>query len=249
MTYSSGVEVAGDLAAAQARKYERLARSIDLRAEHSVLEIGCGWGGFAVWAAHDIGCRITAITISREQFEYARARVEREGVSNVVKVELCDYRDIEGQFDRIVSIEMFEAVGEAYWSGFFGILRGLLRPGGAAAMQVITIRDDMFARYKCEVDFIRAYIFPGGMLPTREKLRALGDDAGLRMRGDDGFGMDYARTCAIWRANFERAWPDITALGFDERFKRLWSYYLAYCEAGFRAGTIDVRQISWRRGA
>ena len=247
MTYSSGVDVRHDLAAAQTRKYERLARSIDLRREHHVLEIGCGWGGFAAWAARNIGCRITAITISREQFDYAQERIERAGLNDLVTIELCDYRDISGQYDRIVSIEMFEAVGEAYWASYVRTLRNLLVPGGEAALQIITIREDLFVQYRKEMDFIRAYVFPGGMLPTRHALNALGAGAGMRMLADEGFGADYARTCAIWRANFERAWSEIQKLGFDERFRRLWNYYLAYCEAGFRAGTIDVRQIAWRR--
>jgi cyclopropane-fatty-acyl-phospholipid synthase len=247
MTYSSGVEVGDDLERAQLRKYARLARSIDLAPEHHVLEIGCGWGGFAEWAAREVGCRVTAATISREQFDFARERIRSRGIEGLVDVQLRDYRDLAGEYDRVVSIEMFEAVGERYWPTFFDAMRRLLRPGGMAALQVITIREDLFARYRSEMDFIRAHVFPGGMLPTRERLRELGAGAGLRSLADDGFGLDYARTCAIWLARFEQAWPRVAALGFDERFHRLWTYYLAYCEAGFQAGTVDVRQVAWRR--
>ena len=249
MTYSSAIFAEGDdLAAAQRRKYARIAELGQFRAEHSVLEIGCGWGGFAEFAAREIGCRITAITISREQHEYASRRIAGAGLNERVDVRLVDYRDVEGRFDRIASIEMLEAVGERFWPVYFDRLQNRLAPGGVAALQVITIADRMFDAYRRGTDFIQRYVFPGGMLPSPEVLRAHTAQAGLVWRDDHGFGEDYARTLAAWRDRFLGAWDEIHPLGFDQRFQRLWRYYLAYCEAGFRSGTIDVKQIALQRG-
>ena len=245
MTYSSGIAVDGDLEAAQSRKYAAIAAAASLEAHHTVLEIGCGWGGFAEWAAREIGCRVVALTISDAQFRHARERIARAGLSDKVEIRLQDYRDVDGSFDRVVSIEMFEAVGEEYWEAFFRVLGERLKPGGRAALQIITIREDLFDRYRAEMDFIRHYIFPGGMLPTNAILKSLGARAGLSLTSDMGYGRDYAETCRIWRRNFEDARPRIAQLGFDGRFRRLWAYYLSYCEAGFRVGTIDLRQISF----
>ena len=245
MTYSSGLDLSadGDLAASQTRKYAALADAIELAPGHRVLEIGCGWGGFAAYAAAHRGCRVTALTISREQYEWTKARIAREGLSDRVDVVLRDYRDEEGIYDRIVSIEMFEAVGETWWPTYFRQLRERLAPGGRAGLQIITIDEAIFPRYRREMDFIRRYIFPGGMLPTTPILHRLGHSHGLSLASDRGFGRDYALTLAHWRDRFRLAWPHITTLGFDERFRRLWEYYLSYCEAGFTAGTIDVRHV------
>jgi cyclopropane-fatty-acyl-phospholipid synthase len=247
MSYSSGLGVKEDLAAAQLRKYAAMAGTAGITADHHVLEIGCGWGGFAEYAAREIGCRVTAVTISQEQQRYAVERIANAGLADRVEIQLCDYRDITGQFDSIVSIEMFEAVGEQYWTTYFAGLSRLLKDGGRAVLQVITIREAIFPRYRREMDFIRRFIFPGGMLPTPTLLRALGEETGLAVVGETEFGLDYAETCRLWHERFRRAWPEIEALGFDERFHRIWSYYLAYCEAGFRAGTIDVRQIGFQK--
>jgi cyclopropane-fatty-acyl-phospholipid synthase len=247
MTYSSGLEVGEDLEAAQYRKYAAIAAAADLSPHHHVLEIGCGWGGFAEYAARHIGCRVTALTISREQFDYATARIAAAGLSDRVTIKFCDYRDEAGTYDRVVSIEMFEAVGEAYWQNYFEIVQSRLKPGGKAALQVITIREDVFPRYRREMDFIRRYIFPGGMLPTPNHLHNLVADNGLRPLTYRAFGADYAATCRIWRERFEAKWEKITELGFDDQFRRIWRYYLAYCEAGFNAGTIDVCHISFER--
>lgn len=247
MTYSSGLEVGGDLGAAQDRKYAAMVAAAQIEPHHHVLEIGCGWGGFAEYAARRIGCRVTALTISPAQFEYSVRRIAEAGLSDRVTVKLCDYRDEAGVYDRIVSIEMFEAVGEAYWRTYFNTLAQRLRPGGHAALQVITIREDVFPRYRREMDFIRHYIFPGGMLPTPTHLREMVRSAGFAETSWRSFGPDYGATCRLWREKFEAVWPGIVPLGFDERFRKLWRYYLAYCEAGFGAATIDVCHIGFHK--
>ena len=249
MTYSSALYAAADepLEAAQRRKYAELARRMGLEAGHHVLEIGCGWGGFAEYAAGEVGARVTALTISREQHAYATARVARAGLSDRVEVRLQDYRDVQGRFDRIASIEMFEAVGERYWPAFFGTVRDRLAPGGRAAMQIITIQDRFFDTYRRGADYIQKYIFPGGMLPSPTVLRREVERAGLRWQGADGFGPDYARTLAEWQLRFQAAWPEIQAMGFDDRFKRMWELYLWYCGAGFSTGCIDVVQVTMAR--
>lgn len=249
MTYSAArYRGAGQpLEAAQTAKYRELADMMDLRPGHSVLEIGCGWGGFAEVAARDYGARVLGVTLSREQHAYAVERIQRAGLADRVRFEIRDYRDVVGRFDRIASIEMFEAVGERYWSRFFATLRDRLAEGGRAALQVITIAESQFAEYRSSPDFIQRYIFPGGMLPTRQHLHALAVPHGLRVDREDRFGLDYARTLADWRARFLAEWPRIEPLGFDERFRRMWDYYLGYCEGGFRAGQIDVCQIAYAK--
>ncbi|NBB84127.1 MAG: methyltransferase domain-containing protein [Alphaproteobacteria bacterium] len=247
MTYSSAVFGEGeeDLTAAQRRKYALLAERMDLGEGDHVLEIGCGWGGFAEFAAAERGAKVTAITISREQHAYASRRIQAAGLADKVEVRLQDYRDTDGRFDRIASIEMFEAVGEKYWPQFFGTLRDRLAPGGTAALQVITIADRFFDQYRRSADYIQRYIFPGGMLPSPEALgREVERAGGLRLAGMTGFRHDYAVTLREWNQRFQDAWPDIRALGFDERFKRMWEQYLHYCAAGFQVGTIDVKQLA-----
>ena len=249
MTYSGAVfeGTQQDLAAAQATKNRRMAEKLQLRPGQRVLEIGCGWGGFAVDAARDFGVEVLGITLSREQHAYAVERARHAGVLDRVRFEIRDYRDVADRFDAIASIEMFEAVGEAYWTGFFAQLHDRLVPGGRAALQVITIAEGGFDEYRANPDFIQRYIFPGGMLPTRHHLHALGEAQGLRVDAEEAFGLDYARTFAAWRARFLANWPTIESMGFDTRFRRMWDYYLAYCEGGFRGGCIDVRQIAYVR--
>jgi cyclopropane-fatty-acyl-phospholipid synthase len=249
MTYSSALFAHGDndLSRAQHRKYQALAQAIDLRPEHHVLEIGCGWGGFSAYAAGEIGCKVTALTISQEQFDYASERMRREGLAEKVTVKLIDYRDETGVYDRIASIEMLEAVGENYWPVYFKTLRDRLHDGGLAGIQTITIQERLFEGYRREMDFIRRYIFPGGMLPTPSILKDFGQKWGLPLHGEHEFGIDYAQTLALWRERFLAVWPDLTQMGFDERFKRLWTYYLCYCEAGFLSRNIDVRQMIFRK--
>ena len=245
MTYSAAryQQPGQSLEAAQANKYRTLAQAMDLRAGHHVLEIGCGWGGFAEYAARELGAKVTAITISQEQFDFARERMARQGLSDRVDVRLIDYRDIEGQFDRVASIEMFEAVGERYWPAYFEKIAEVLKPGGRAGLQIITIRDELFDGYRRRADFIQKYIFPGGMLAAETPLRAVTDAAGLGWAGGARFGVDDADTLAAWKRAFQDAWPSIAPLGFDLRFRRLWEFYLSYCEAGFRTERTDVVQL------
>lgn len=249
MTYSSALYAHADeaLESAQARKHAALAEAIGLQPGHSVLEIGCGWGGFAEFAAREFGARVTAITISAAQHAYAQARIARAGLSDRVDVRLCDYRQVEGRFDRVISIEMFEAVGERYWSAFFNAVRDRLASGGRAGLQVITIRDDLFTDYRGRVDFIQRYVFPGGMLPSERRLIQAAGEAGLRCSEPRRFGLDYARTLRAWAERFEHAWPHLTGECFDERFRRLWRFYLAYCEAGFATARTDVIQFALDR--
>ena len=246
MTYSAAVfdTPRTSLAEAQRAKYRRMAELVRLGPDDKVLEIGCGWGGFSIWMAREIGCRVTAITLSRAQHAFAARRLQEEGLAERVDLRVQDYRDVGGRFDKIVSIEMLEAVGERYWPRYFDVLRDRLVPGGRAALQVITIDDSLFERYRRGVDFIQRYIFPGGMLPSAATLRDQVRRAGFSWHESHAFGADYARTLEHWRASFEKAWPDIAELGFDERFRRMWRYYLDYCEAGFRTGRIDVLQAA-----
>lgn len=249
MTYSSArFEHPGQsLQDAQINKYRSLAERIDLKPEHHLLEIGSGWGGFAEYAAREVGCRVTGITISKEQLAFARERMEKQGLSDRVEIRYQDYRDVSESYDRIASIEMFEAVGEQYWPTYFGKLHDCLKPGGVAGLQIITIHDKSFQRYRRSADFIQRYIFPGGMLPSPTALKNQVSKAGLTWVGNLDFGLDYAETLHQWHDRFKAAWPEIRTQGFDERFRRMWEYYLCYCEAGFRNGNVDVTQLTLAR--
>jgi cyclopropane-fatty-acyl-phospholipid synthase len=248
MTYSSALYGTGanDLQTAQAEKYRALARDTGIGSNDHVLEIGCGWGGFAEFAAREIGCRVTGLTISREQHDFARERIAGAGLSDRVDIKFQDYRDETGKYDRIASIEMFEAVGERHWPVFFSKVRDCLKAGGTAGMQIITINEAAFDTYRKRPDFIQRYVFPGGMLPTPARLRALGAEQGLSFLRERVFAQDYARTLSEWRGRFRDSWHRIVPLGFDERFRKLWEFYLHYCEAGFRAEYIDVRQVIYK---
>jgi cyclopropane-fatty-acyl-phospholipid synthase len=239
MSYSAAIyrEVDdGSLEMAQHAKYERILNHLKARAGQRVLEIGCGWGGLAELAV-DSGLQVTGLTLSPAQLAWARQRVPQ------ADLRLQDYRDNREQFDHVVSIEMFEAVGERFWPGYFKTVAGALKPGGKAMIQSITIRDDLFASYRRGTDFIQQYVFPGGMLPSRQAFRAAAAKQGLHVQGEYAFGLDYARTLAEWRLAFEAKWREIRMLGFDESFRRLWRMYLCYCEAGFLAGNVDVVQF------
>ena len=229
------------LAVAQARKYQRLLDLLEARPGQHLLEIGCGWGGFALHAARQ-GVRVTGITLSREQMALARSRVAEAGLEGRVSIQLVDYRDLQGRFDHIVSIEMFEAVGEPYWPTYFATLRRHLKPGGRAAVQTITIDEDAFSHYRRSADFIQLYIFPGGLLPSVTRFRSHAEAAGLHLRDRAMFGADYGRTLRHWHGAVRARAAAIRALGYDERFLRMWRYYLAYCEAGFRTGRVDLMQ-------
>ena len=246
MTYSSARFQAPDqpLSDAQTAKYRTLAETMGLRSGQSVLEVGCGWGGFAEYAAREVGAKVTGITISEEQFAYAKERMFRQGLAEKADIRMVDYRDVQGRFDRVASIEMFEAVGERYWPTYFDMIRERLADGGRAGLQIITIQDQYFEEYRSRSDFIQKYVFPGGMLPSEERLRKVTDKAGLAWTNIERFGLDYATTLSEWHHRFDEAWTDIRRLGFDERFRKLWKFYLSYCEAGFRTQRTDVVQLA-----
>jgi cyclopropane-fatty-acyl-phospholipid synthase len=234
---------------AQNAKLDRVLDLLEMSGEEQVLEIGCGWGGLAERIIDRHGCRLTGLTLSVRQLEYARERLRDLDLLDHGDLRLQDYRDVRGSFDRVVSIEMLEAVGAAYWSTYFERLRANLRPGGIAVLQVITINEDRFNNYRRRPDFIQKYIFPGGMLPTTEILGSEIDRAGLQLVSCELFGQSYARTLEAWQQRFHRAWPAIARLGFDDRFKRTWEYYLAYCQAGFEAGAVNVGLYKIARAA
>jgi cyclopropane-fatty-acyl-phospholipid synthase len=248
MLYSSGIYGEGicTLEEAQAEKLRRVLDSLQLHGGESLLEIGCGWGALACAAARR-GASVKAITISAEQLAGARDRVTAAGLERNVDLQFEDYRDTTGQFDRLVSIEMIEAVGEDNWPLFFATVSDRLAPGGQAVIQAITIAETAFAQYRRNPDFIQRYIFPGGMLPTVGLMRQRAGEAGLAFETIDEFGRSYALTLAEWRRRFEAAWPEIASLGFDERFRRMWRYYLTYCEVGFEQGLIDVGLFRLRK--
>jgi cyclopropane-fatty-acyl-phospholipid synthase len=231
MTYSSALfrDSQQNLRDAQNEKYRALAASANIGPDDHVLEIGC---------------KVTGITISKEQLAYAQNRIQEAGLSDKVDFQFRDYRDVTETYDRIVSIEMFEAVGESYWSTYFEQVKNLLKPKGKAGLQIITIANERFDSYRKKADFIQRYIFPGGMLPSPEKLTAEFDKAGLKLVHREDFAQDYARTLAEWHTKFLEVWPEVEALGFDKRFKQMWRYYLSYCEAGFDTRSIDVSHFT-----
>lgn len=247
MTYSSArfSEDAISLEDAQRNKWKTLAEMMDLQPGHRLLEVGTGWGGFAMYAA-EMGCDVTTMTIASEQSSYVIRTIEERGLSDKIDVQLRDFSEITGEFDRVVSIEMIESIDESRWAEYFRTIARVLRPGGKAGLQAIVIDDDFYASYRSNEDFIRRYIFPGGMLPSPSLLRKLTSEASLQWSVEEAFGLDYAKTLKIWHERFEEAWPTI-APGFDERFRRLWKAYLAYCEAGFRVGRIGVVQFALTR--
>ena len=243
MTYSAAKFSPGEsmsLEQAQRCKYLSLLKMLRPEPGQTILEIGCGWGGFAEVAAKEFGCKVHGVTLSPSQLEWSRDRARRHGFADSAEFSLTDYRDIRGQFDHIVSIEMFEAVGERYWPSYFEQIRNCLKPGGRAAIQTITIAHDRFSAYRRGTDFIQRHIFPGGMLPSPEVFERHVARADMMVSDKSSFGLDYAATLSHWHKHFEAAWPAIAAQGFDQRFQRLWRFYLAYCEAGFRSGATDV---------
>ena len=249
MTYSSALfrDSQQSLRDAQSEKYRALAASTGIGPDDHVLEIGCGWGGFAEFAAREIGCKVTGITISNEQLLFARNRIAMAGLSDKVDFRYQDYRDLDEKFDRIVSIEMFEAVGEKYWPEYFSQINRCLKAGGRAGLQIITIANERFAAYRKKTDFIQRHIFPGGMLPSPERLDHEFKQVDLKLVAQEDFAADYARTLAEWRQRFLDVWPEVQALGFDTQFRNMWEYYLAYCEAGFDTRSIDVSHFTLQR--
>lgn len=251
MTYSSALFKTGQesLEAAQTAKYAHLIDQMGAQPGDHLLEIGCGWGGFAEYAARDRGMQVTGLTLSEEQLKFARNRIEKAGLSDRVKFKLQDYRDETGQYDGIASIEMFEAVGEKYWPSYFNTLRGCLKPGANATLQIITVADRRWEVYKRGVDFIQKHIFPGGMLPSPAVLRQQIDQAGLGLVGSVEFGASYDLTLRRWHQTFNDRWDQVAALGFDERFRRMWNFYLTTCAAAFDCQNCDVTQITVTRPA
>ena len=243
MTYSSAYYADADtgmtLQDAQRAKYDRILELGEIAAGHSVLEIGSGWGGFACHAAEQ-GINVHGITVSRAQLDYSRARAAARDGDSTPQFSFTDYRDVDGSYDRIVSIEMLEAVGEDYWPKYFSVLHDRLKAGGNAIVQVITIEDSRFEAYRKSTDFIQRYIFPGGLLPSPGIMKDMTRKAGLALEQTEYFRLSYARTLAEWNRRFQDTWPELAEQGFDKPFKRMWEFYLTYCEAGFKSGNIDV---------
>jgi len=249
MTYSSALFAGGQnsLEQAQIAKYASMVDQMGVKPGDHVLEIGCGWGGFAEYAARERGLRVTGLTISEEQLKFARERIARAGLSDQVTLKLLDYRDERGTYDGIASIEMFEAVGERYWPVFFQSLRDRLIPGAQATLQIITVADSRWESYRNDVDFIQKYIFPGGMLPSPSALRVEIDRAGLKVARSIEFGESYSETLRRWHHAFDEKWDQIATMGFDARFRRMWNFYLTSCAAAFKGGSCDVTQITIAR--
>jgi len=249
MTYSSALFETGQesLEAAQRRKYASMVDQMEAKAGDHVLEIGCGWGGFAEYAARERGLKVTGLTISRAQYDFAVDRIAKAGLADRVSIKLQDYRDERGVYDGIASIEMFEAVGERYWPTYFSSLHDRLSPGRNATLQIITVSENRWPVYRRSVDFIQKYIFPGGMLPAPSVLRAEVERAGLRVKGSIEFGASYSLTLRRWHETFTARWGEVKNLGFDERFKRMWDFYLASCAGAFQGGNCDVTQITVTR--
>ena len=251
MTYSSALFKSGQesLETAQEQKYASMVDQLGTQPGDHVLEIGCGWGGFAEYAAGQRGLRVTGLTISQAQHDYAVERIRRAGLSDRVEIKLQDYRDEKGTYDGIASIEMFEAVGEKYWPVYFETVMARLRPGARATLQIITMQEARFEVYRKSVDFIQKYIFPGGMLPSPPALRHEIERAGLKVLGSIEFGKSYSHTLRRWHETFNARWNEVAGMGFDERFRRMWNFYLTSCAGAFEGGHCDVTQITIARPA
>ncbi len=246
LTYSSAIYESknDDLETAQKNKYKRLINLLNLKSGDKVLEIGCGWGGFSEYVAKNYDVTIDCITISKKQFDYAKKKILMSGLNSKVNVKFLDYRDINNKYDKIASIEMIEAVGEKYLNQYFQTIKRSLKNGGLAAIQGITIKDDLFERYRVNEDFIQKYIFPGGFLPSLKYIKNLTKNNKLHLEKVDSYSEHYALTLSMWRKNFYKSWKSILPLGFDNSFKKIWEFYLSYCEAGFKAKNIDLIQFS-----
>ena len=246
MTYSSALFTTGQesLEAAQIAKYASMVDQMGVKEGDHVLEIGCGWGGFAEYAAKERGLKVTGLTISKEQLEYSKKRIKNKGLQDKVNIKLQDYRDEKGRYDGIASIEMFEAVGQKYWPVYFETIKNCLHPGRQATLQIITVQDARWEVYQRGVDFIQKYIFPGGMLPSPNALKAEVQNAGLSVVKSKEFGLSYSQTLRRWHDVFNAKWDQAAALGFDDRFRRMWNFYLTSCAATFESGNCDVTQIT-----
>ena len=246
LTYSSAVYKSekDDLEIAQRNKFQELINLMNIKDGNKVLEIGCGWGGFAEFLAKNYDVSVDCITISKNQYEFTKKKIFNSGLNNKVNVKFLDYRDLKEKYDHVASIEMIEAVGEKYMDQYFGTIKNVLNYGGTAAIQGIVIKDDLFERYRANEDFIQKYIFPGGFLPSIQFMENLIKKNDLKLEKINTYSDDYARTLATWRKNFLGAWEKISPLGFDEYFKRMWEFYLSYCEGGFKSRNINLIQFS-----
>ena len=246
LTYSSAIfkNENDDLEAAQTNKYQKLIDLLHIKNGNKILEIGCGWGGFSEYLAKRSDVIIDCITISKKQYDYTKKRIFKNNLNNKVNVMFLDYRDLKDKYDKIASIEMIEAVGEKYLDQYFRTIKNSLKSNGHAAIQSITIKDNLFDRYKAEEDFIQKYIFPGGFLPSREYIKKLAEKNQLVLEKINSYSDDYAKTLLTWKNNFFKTWDNISPLGFDDYFKRMWEFYLCYCEAGFKSKNIDLIQFS-----
>ena len=246
LTYSSAVykNEKDNLEIAQRNKFQELINLMNIKDGNKVLEIGCGWGGFAEFLAKNYDVSVDCITISKNQYEFTKKKIFNSGLNNKVNVKFLDYRDLKEKYDHVASIEMIEAVGEKYMDQYFGTIKNVLNYGGTAAIQGIVIKDDLFERYRANEDFIQKYIFPGGFLPSIQFMENLIKKNDLKLEKINTYSDDYARTLATWRKNFLSAWEKISPLGFDEYFKRMWEFYLSYCEGGFKSRNINLIQFS-----
>ena len=246
LTYSSAIfdQKDNDLEKAQINKYKKLVELIRPKSGNKILEIGCGWGGFAEYVGKNHDVKLDCITISKKQFEYASNRIFKNGLNEKINIQFKDYRDVKQKYNSIASIEMIEAVGQNYLENYFKSIKTNLVRDGSAAIQAITIDDNLFDRYKTKEDFIQKYIFPGGFLPSKKKLYDLSQNNGLAINQYNSYGLHYSNTLKIWRDEFFKKWEEISKQGFDNKFKRMWHFYLSYCEAGFKSKNIDLIQFS-----
>jgi cyclopropane-fatty-acyl-phospholipid synthase len=246
LTYSSAIyeKPTDDLSNAQINKYNKLIEFIKPKSGDKVLEVGCGWGGFAEHLAKNHDVKLDCITISKKQLEFAKKRIFNAGLNEKVNIKFLDYRDVKGQYDSIASIEMIEAVGEKYLNKYFSMIKNNLKPDGISAIQAIIIKDELFNQYRKSEDFIQKYIFPGGFLPSLQSIKEHTEKSGLQLTAYNSYGIHYSNTLKKWRENFISSWNDISKQGFDQSFKKIWDFYFSYCEAGFKSKNIDLIQFS-----
>ena len=248
LTYSSAIfDDGNDLEKAQINKYKKLSNLVKPKSGDKMLEIGCGWGGFAEYIGKNYNVKLDCITISKKQYEYSKERIHKEGLNEKINIQMLDFRDVKNNYNSIASIEMIEAVGQSYLKNYFNIIKENLVDGGTAAIQSITIDDSIYDRYKSKTDFIQKYIFPGGFLPSKNELVNLANQSGLKFENCNSYGDHYSNTLNIWREEFLEKWEQISSQGFDNTFKRMWNFYLSYCEAGFKSKNIDLIQFALQK--
>ena len=248
LTYSSAIfDDGNDLEKAQINKYKKLSNLVKPKSGDKMLEIGCGWGGFAEYIGKNYNVKLDCITISKKQYEYSKERIHNEGLNEKINIQMLDFRDVKNNYNSIASIEMIEAVGQSYLKNYFNTIKENLVDGGTAAIQSITIDDSIYDRYKSKTDFIQKYIFPGGFLPSKNELVNLANQSGLKFENCNSYGDHYSNTLNIWREEFLEKWEQISSQGFDNTFKRMWNFYLSYCEAGFKSKNIDLIQFALQK--